>query len=390
MYTLVLVHFGEIGLKKKNRVVFERALAENIRARISERVRREPGRFVIELRPDSDLCGIQSQLDRTFGVVKYAPGLAAQPDIDDITAKALELARLEHFERFRITARRADKRFPLTSSEINQIVGAAVARQGKKVDLTNPELEITIEVTHQGVYVCSNFRPGPGGLPVGVTGKVLALVSGGIDSPVAAILAMKRGCKCTILHFHNYTFYRDFVRQKIEKLAAQLALYNGPTRLIIVPFEPLQREIVRLCDARYRMLLYRRAMFRVASLLAAKEGALAYVTGDSLAQVASQTLENLDVIYAVADRPVLAPLIGYDKSEIMALARRFGTYEISVLPYDDCCSAFVARHPVTRAAHAEVEDQEADIDFQPLVTKLVEEAEVLEIQPPAPVSTAAR
>ncbi len=385
MYSIVLVHFGEIGLKGANRGLFERALADNIRARIPERLRREPGRFVLELTPESDLERIRYHLDRTFGIVKYAFGLEARPEIDDIAAQAVALAQREHFETFRVTARRADKSFPLTSQQINGLVGAAVARLGKRVKLTEPQLEINIEVTSHAAYVCSNFRPGPGGLPVGVTGKVLALVSGGIDSPVAAILAMKRGCKCTILHFHNYTFYKDLVRKKIERLAEQLAVYNGPTRLIIVPFEPVQREIVRLCDAKYRMILYRRAMFRIASVLAPKEGALAYVTGDSLAQVASQTLENLDVIYSIADRPVLAPLIGYDKTEIMALARRYGTYDISILPYEDCCSAFIARHPATRTTRQEIEDQEADIDFPPLIERVVSEAETLEVRPPAEV-----
>ncbi|MBI4170077.1 MAG: tRNA 4-thiouridine(8) synthase ThiI, partial [Candidatus Aenigmarchaeota archaeon] len=244
--------------------------------------------------------------------------------------------------------------------------------------LSRPELDINIEITNRSAYIYSEIYQGLGGLPVGVTGKVIALVSGGIDSPVAAMLAMKRGCKCVLIHFHNYTLYQDSVKKKILQLAEKLAAYNGHTKLIVVPFADMQKEIIKHVPAEYRMLAYRRAMFMIAEQIREKENAKGFVTGDNLAQVASQTLDNLDVIYSVSKKPVIAPLIGYDKKDIIKLAEQIGTYETSILPYNDCCSAFVAEHPVTRSTREELEEFEKNIDFQAFIEKAVTNVEILD------------
>ena len=380
MHTHVVIHYGEIGIKKGNRPFFEKALARNIRRKLpGEKLKRAYGRFVMELNEGSDADKIASALCSTFGIANFAFALRAELNLDDIIAKAVAVAAQSDAGTFRISASRADKNFPLTSVQVNEVVGSAVADLGKKVDLKSPQLCIGIEITGRAAYVYSEACQGLGGLPVGSSGKVVALVSGGIDSPVASWLAMKRGCKCVLVHFHNYTLYQESLRKKIAQLAGRLAEFNGRTKLLIVPFADIQKEIIAKVPAEYRMLAYRRAMLRIAEAIREKENAKAFVTGDSLAQVASQTLENLDVIYAAAQRPVIAPLIGYDKKDIIRLAEKIGTYGTSILPYEDCCSAFVAEHPATKARREELEEFEKDVDIGPMARKAVQDAEILEL-----------
>jgi thiamine biosynthesis protein ThiI len=378
MYTHFLIHYAEIALKKKNRPLFEIALANNIRRRVKEEVIWVHGRFVLELTPESDLARLGAILEKTFGVANFAPAVRVPLNMGEIAANAVRIAAASNAATFKVDARRQHKGFPVTSIEVNRAVGAAVVSElRKKVDLDNPELSIRIEITNQGVYVYSNPRPGPGGLPAGVAGRVVALISGGIDSPVAAVRAMQRGCKCILVHFHNYTFYSEQVRNKILALAEKLSDYNGRTKIIIVPFAGVQREIVKNVEPGYRMLSYRRAMLRIAARIAAKADAKAFVTGDSLSQVASQTLDNLAVINHGAALPVLSPLIACDKKEITALAIQYGTFDISTQPYNDCCSAFVARRPVQNAKRETLEEMEQDIDFEALTRDALSGAEVL-------------
>ncbi len=379
--THVIIHYGETGLKAGNRPRFETALAINIRRRVPEKVRRIGGRLLLALSSGSDRSRIRQALEETFGIANFAFAARVPLDLDAIRAKAVEIATQARPGSFKIAARRANKRFPFTSEEINRQVGAAVAALGRTVRLQEPDLTIHIEVAFDATYLYTDVLAGPGGLPVGASGRVMALVSGGIDSPVAALLAMKRGCKCILVHFHNYSFYEAAVRQKILDLAAVLARFNGRTRVLIVPFLDLQKGIVNKTPAESRMLVYRRAMFRIAETLCEREGAKAFVTGDNLAQVASQTLDNLQVIYAAARRPVIAPLMGYDKNEIVGLARRFGTYDISIRPYSDCCSAFVARHPTTRGRLEEIEAWEREADLDPLIAAAVERTEIVVVRP---------
>jgi thiamine biosynthesis protein ThiI len=378
MYSHFLIHYAEIALKKKNRPLFEIALANNIRRRVEEEVIWVHGRFVLQLAPASDVARLSAILEKTFGIANFAPALRTAMDLGEIASAAVRLAAQSGAATFKVDARRQHKGFPFTSVEVNRTVGAAIGSAlPMKVNLDSPELRIRIEITNQGVYVYANPRPGPGGLPAGVAGRVVALVSGGIDSPVAAIRAMQRGCKCILVHFHNYTFYSEQVRNKILALASKLSDYNGRTKIIIVPFAGVQREIVKNVDPGYRMLSYRRAMLRIAARIARSAGAKAFVTGDSLSQVASQTLDNLAVINCGAELPVLSPLIACDKKEITELARRYGTFDISTQPYNDCCSAFVARRPIQNAKRETLEEMEEDIDFEALAREALAAAEVL-------------
>lgn len=370
---IYLIHYGEIGLKGKNRDYFERALVRNIERALGDpgyQVRRRFSRIVIE----EGGAEIGGALKFIPGIKYFAKAEKVDLDIEALKAAALELAETEGAEArsFKIAARRADKSFPLDSIAINRAVGAHIVQKtGKAVSLKEPELTIYIEIYQDEAYVYRQKIPGFGGLPVGTAGRVIALLSGGIDSPVAASLMMKRSCEVVFLHFFNETIHSPGVRRKITLLGEALTKIQPEIRLYMVPFGELQREIIRFIPSRYRMLVYRRLMMRIADEIAVAEGARALVTGDSLAQVASQTLENLNVIYSASRRPVLAPLIGFDKEETIQLANRIGTYEISIMPYEDCCSFMVAKHPETRGRLKLIEELEENLklDIQAAVGK---------------------
>lgn len=351
-----VVHYSEIALKGKNRSYFEKKLVENLRHKIKKiencKIRREYGRIIIEC----DNPKIGEILKKTPGVKYSALAEVAELDIGSIVEKAL-LVSPDHGT-FKVETKRSNKEFPLTSIEINRTVGEKILESRKlKVDLHNPERVIYVEISNRYAYVYSERIEGIGGLPTGVSGKVVALISGGIDSPVASFLAMKRGAEVVLVHFFNSTIHSQNVRRKIHDLAEKLSEIHR-VRLYMVPFRDVQMEIIRCIPSDYRMIVYRRSMMRMASLIAEKEGAKAIVTGDSLGQVASQTLQNLRTVYSASRFPVLTPLIGLDKDEIVEIARRIGTYEISILPYEDCCSLLVSRHPVTNADPSEVENME--------------------------------
>lgn len=368
---IYVVHYGEIGLKGKNRDYFERALVRNIVRALGgpdRKVKRRFGRIIIE---DGD-AEIAAALGSIPGIKYFARAKRVEPELEELISAALELAEADGARSFKIAARRTAKNFPLDSIEINRAVGAHVQlTTGMAVSLEEPELTIYIEVHDNEAYLYREKVPGFGGLPVGTAGRVVVLLSGGIDSPVAASMMMKRGCEVVLLHLFNETVHSPGVRRKIALLGEALTKIQPEIRLYMVPFGELQREIVKSIPARYRMLVYRRIMMRIANEVAVIEGARALVTGDSLSQVASQTLENLNVIYAAARYPVLAPLIGFDKEETVRLAQKIGTYELSIMPYEDCCSFMIARHPETRGRLESVEDLEGDLrlDIQAAVGK---------------------
>lgn len=344
-----VVHYGEIALKGKNRDYFEEALARNIalalEGRGKPRVKRRYGRLLIEGgAPDSG-----DVLRLIPGIKSFAKAERVALDIEAIRDAALRLAEEDQARSFMVRTKRANKSFPLTSLEVNRLVGERIAREtGKAVSLENAELTVHIEICSDEAYVYAHRVAGLGGLPVGTAGKVVSLISGGIDSPVAAFLMMRRGCRVILAHFFNEAVHAPKVRRKIVSLGEKLAKVQGRTKLYMIPFGGLQREIIKGTPAKYRMLVYRRTMMKIANEVAALEKAKALVTGDSLAQVASQTLDNLALIYSVSHYPLLAPLIGLDKEETIKIAERIGTYEISILPYEDCCSFMVAPHPETR------------------------------------------
>ncbi|MEM3927628.1 MAG: tRNA uracil 4-sulfurtransferase ThiI [Archaeoglobaceae archaeon] len=369
MEKICIVHYGEIGVKGKNREFFEKKLVENIQ-RFAEAKRRF-GYIEVPYRE-----GLEEKLKKVPGIRYFGIGFKTGLDIEEIKSAVLD-ALPETFESFKISASRRNKNFPMDSMEINKVVGAfVVEKTGKKVKLEKPDVTIWIEIGNEALVYSQRFE-GIGGLPVGVAGKVVSLISGGIDSPVASFLAMKRGCEIVAVHFFNKTLHSPEIRKKIVMLAEKLSEYQGELKLYMVPFEEVQMEIIRIVPPKLRMVVYRRSMIRMANLIAEKEKAKAIVTGDNISQVASQTLDNLNVIYSASKLAVLPPLLGFDKEEIIALAKKFGTYDISILPYEDCCSLMIAKHPETRARKEIVEEFE---EFEELERNAVENAEVLEFR----------
>ena len=380
MEKLFLVHYGEIGLKRGNRSYFEKKLAQNIKLALKgmgcAEVRRIYGRLLVVLQPEADVAAIQERLGKVMGIAHFELVLAVEQTIDAIQDAALELVKDQQFKTLKVETKRADKRFPLTSPEISAAVGAHLLNAtGASADMHTPDLRCNIEIVDKAVYIYVDKIRGVGGLPVGASGKVLVMLSGGIDSPVAAWRMMKRGVKALFVHFYSYPYTDKASLEKVEELAEILATWNYRTQIYLVPFAEVQREIVTQTPAPFRVILYRRMMVRIAQQIAAAAKAQCLVTGESLGQVASQTLGNLRVIEEVAEIPILRPLIGDDKAEIMDLAEQIGTFEISTLPHDDCCSLFVPEHPATNASLEAVQEAEAALDVDMLVKLAVKSVE---------------
>jgi thiamine biosynthesis protein ThiI len=373
----LVVHYAEIGTKGRNRPLFERRLMAHVGLALKDvgvraGVRRVPGRLTVDLPEGTDVEAALARVSRVAGVSSVAVGVAVPADVDAISRAAVAALAEAPPGSFRIDTRRGDKTFPLDSVAVNRAVGAAcVAATGRPVDLHGAAATVRVEIPSRTAYVVSPGRRGPGGLPSGTTGTLLAFLSGGIDSPVAAWKMMRRGARVVAVHFWNRTREGPAVLEKLEDLCATLALVQGEVALDVVPFEATQMAIVAAVPAEVRMVVYRRAMLRIGSALARRARALGYVTGDSLGQVASQTAENLRTIHAAADLPVYSPLVGDDKAEVVALAKAIGTYETSIRPHEDCCSFLVAEHPATKTRVADVERLEAAIDWDVLVAEAV-------------------
>ncbi len=387
MSRVFLCHYSEIGLKKGNRVYFERILETNMRKSLQRylphvrfSIKKEQKRFLITFGQEVAADDVKSALQRVFGLANFSPVLSVPLEMEAIEQAALDLMRPRKETRFAVRARRAEKSFPLNSQEINIRVGAKIVEEtGKKVDLTHPEITCYIEIMRDTALVFADRFPGPGGLPVSASGKVLTLLSGGFDSPIAAYLALKRGAKSSFIHFHSYPYTNKFSQEKVIELAKILNQFQFSGKLYMVPFAETQEEIVLNCPEKYRVILYRRFMMRIAEKVARKHGLKAIITGESLGQVASQTLENLAAIEQVANLPVLRPLIAMDKNEIIDLARKIGTYEISARPHDDACTRFMPKHPETRAKLNDILRVEEHLDVQALVDRAYEKIETLEI-----------
>ncbi len=385
----VVVHYHEVALKRGNRPAFVNRLVDNIgralRGTGVKRVRAVPGRIVVNLGPQADWPEINQRLRRVFGIANYSLSWRAERDIDAITARALDAVNGRQFASFAVRTKRADKSFHLPSPEVNRIVGSAVqARSGAKVDLADPALTIAIEVVPNEAFIALERLPGPGGLPVGTSGKVLALLSGGIDSPVAAWRIMRRGCAVDFIHFHGAPYQDRTSREKVAEILQVLTPYQFRSRLHMVSFGEIQRQIVTHVARRYRVLLYRRMMMRIAEAVAAASDARALVTGESLGQVASQTLANLTVTEEATTLPVLRPLIGMDKAEITAQAQHIGTFEISIQPDQDCCQLFVPRHPATHTTVEEIRRAERGLDIPALLQLGLANISVRDFAFPAP------
>jgi len=375
----VIIHYGEIGLKGQNRSFFEDKLIKNLRAVLADAlvVRRQYGKITAELKPRADAESIKRILSRIPGIASFALAQKCELSLAGLQKEALSLLSKRDFRTFGIITRRSNKNFPQTSGEVNVILGDYLRKTlRKKVDLTHPDITVYVEISEKEIYVYLNKSKGIGGLPVGSSGRAVALLSGGIDSPVAAYMSMKRGMKVILVHILNKTMAGG--RQgaaKIQKIVTELAKIQGRSPLYIVPFEEIQKAIIAYVPAELRMIVYRRFMLRIAEAIAAQEKAKAIITGDSVGQVASQTLDNLKCVYDVASLPVLPPLIGMNKEEIIGVAKQIGTYELSILPYPDCCSFMIAEHPETRGNIDKINKLEKSIPkFGELVDKVIEQS----------------
>lgn len=383
-----IIHYHELALKGRNRQFFERQLIANIRAVLKDLgatcIESLRGRLRVILPGQVGDDAVKQRLSGVFGIANFSLAQAVplnllKPDLDELTSGIVQAVASRRFDTFRISAKRADKRLPLTSMDVEKAVGKSVREAtGKTVKLTAPDLTIYIELLAKDAYYYVEKIQGPGGMPVGVSGTVACLISGGIDSPVAAYRMMKRGCHAVFVHFSGRPLVSRASEDKVRELVQILTAHQCRSKLVVVPFGEIQRVIVADAPAAYRVVLYRRLMVRIAGELAAAERCWALVTGDSLGQVASQTPENLSVIEEAAELPLLRPLIGMDKLEITDQAQRIGTFTTSIEPDQDCCSLFVPPHPSTKTRIDDIRRIERSFDIGALVKQGLEKAEVSE------------
>jgi thiamine biosynthesis protein ThiI len=371
---LAVVHYAEISLKRGNRPLFLRQLRQNIDRATADLavppVRQLSGRLVLDLQGHADPHAVRDRIARVCGVASVSLGVGVAASMEAMREAVAAVVDGRAFASFRITARRAFKTYPKTSVELNRDLGAFVlARVPTRVDLGRPELNIHVEVLPEEAFVYADRTPGPGGLPVGSSGTVAALLSGGIDSPVAAWRMMKRGCRVVFVHFHSVPYLPATSQAKARALVRRLTEWQYESRLCLVAFGEIQRAVVLSVPPPLRVVVYRRLMVRIAEALGREHGAQALVSGESLGQVASQTLTNLARIDEAAGVPLLRPLIGMDKLEITAAARQLGTYEISLEPDADCCTLFTPRHPATGVSAADLARAECRLDTAGLVAQ---------------------
>ncbi len=376
-----VIHYGEVGLKGANRAFFEGQLMKNIKTALSDfypaSIVKFHGRLILPVTSPDLMNTIEERLSRIFGIVYFAPAFLVPQEMEIIEAAARYVMQHIKFESFAIKTRRAQKKFPFTSQEVNIRVGAAVQHQsGARVDLSQPEVTCYIEIFDNKALIYAQKIPAAGGLPVGVSERAVSLLSAGIDSPVASYKIMKRGVKLIFVHFHSVPLTSSASIENASKQVEFLTQFQYHSKLYLVPFLEVQQQIMALAPKDYRVVLYRRFMLRLAERIAQRERAKALVTGESIAQVASQTLSNMMVINEVASLPVLRPLAGDDKEEIIHQAQTIGTFHVSIDPYEDCCSLFIPKHPVTRANREVVLEAESKLDIDRLIKEALEKTEV--------------
>lgn len=417
MQQIIIIHYAEIALKGDNRREFENKLVENIRHVLKdlkyEKIKRISGRILIYLESETKVIDFSSALNYVFGISHFSFGVEVKADIEEIEKSLLETLKNELRHKFpavmvslsnhdtlrqaqgdiaqgdkykvtfRITARRADKNFPLTSDEINYKVGEYIFEKsglGLKVNLKKPDINCFIEIIENKALIYFEKIPALGGLPAGTSGKVLSLISSGFDSPVASWHLIKRGARVDFIHFHSYPRTGKESINNVKDIVQILNRYQIASNLYLVPLLDIQREIFSKCEQKYRILLYRRFMMKIAEYITGEIRAGALVTGESLGQVASQTLENIRVTDDAVSLPVFRPLIGMDKIEIINEAKKIGTYEISSQPYEDCCSLFTPLHPATKARLQDVKFEESKLDSEKLIKEAIEKMEKVEIK----------
>lgn len=385
--TGILIRYHEVALKKGNRPYFVELLKKNLTSSVRDlglkEVRKLQARLLLLLSDNVDKEEVRRRVAAVFGVANFSFVERTPVDLKILKSRILESLNGRHFNSFRVETKRGDKTFPFTSTEINREVGAAVKEiSGARVDLKNAEFVVFIEILSHDAFFGFDKISGPGGLPVGVSGRVVSLISGGIDSPVASYRMMQRGCKLAFVHFHSSPYLDKTSQEKVHELVKILTHHQFSSRLYLVPFGEIQRQIVAAVMRPLRVVLYRRMMIRIADFIASRQRATALVTGESLGQVASQTLQNIAVIEKASTLPILRPLIGMDKQEIVDQARKIGTFEVSVIPDQDCCQLFVPPHPATKAELTEVEEAESQLDLPALTREAAENAEVRDLKFP--------
>ncbi len=379
----VLIHYDEIGLKGKNRPLFIERLSRRIERAASlfceARIKKRTGRLILQTRGLKDSDALIEAIGKVFGIAYFARAQRVPLDLDAVAQTALEMIAPLKTESFRVRTRKSFPTTPVSTREWDRTIGARIqARRHLPVDLEHPGLTVHIEVIPKEAWVYVEKIPGPGGLPVGSLGRVAALLSGGIDSPLAAWRIMKRGCEVVFIHFHGAPYLSRASADKAKDLTHVLNSYQLGSRFYLVPFGNLQKEIVLATQPEYRVVLYRRFMARIGEHIAGFENARALVSGESLGQVASQTLQNLAAIEDAIRIPILRPLIGMDKDEIIEGAKRLGTFEISIEPDQDCCSLFVPKHPAIRSHARHLRGIEARLPVPEMIDKVIQETEIID------------
>ncbi len=381
---VLLLKFGELFLKGRNRHDFINLLKSNILNKLKDlscKLQETQGRLVLTDYDQSQESVIIEKLQTVFGLIGVADAVEIDTSLEEIKSELLNID-LFGVTSFKIESKRADKTFPLTSMELDKLLGGVVLDKepNLKVDLYNPQLKIFVEVRTNGkTYIYKNLHACAGGLPLSSGGKGLLLLSGGIDSPVAGYLMAKRGLEIEAIHFHSYPYTSLQAKEKVINLAKEISTYCGKIRLHIVSFTEIQEQIHKNCDAEYMITIMRRIMMRIAQKIAIKNNLGAIITGESLGQVASQTMQSINVTNSVVDLPVFRPVIAFDKEQIMDLARKIGTYETSILPYEDCCTVFLPKNPVIKPTIKRAELLEKNLDIESLVNEAVANEEIMEI-----------
>jgi thiamine biosynthesis protein ThiI len=392
VYQALLIKYAEIGIKGKNRHLFEDRLMHQMAVALrrvdgSFETVKEMGRIFVMMHGDCDEEGAVEALQNVFGITGICPVVIVEDmDYDHVAGEVVKFVRENYPEEkatFKINARRPWKGYPKDSMQLNADLGEAVlmACPWLSVDVHDPDIVISVEVRQSGVYIYSKVIPGPGGLPVGTSGKAELLLSGGIDSPVAGYMISKRGVEIDAIYFHAPPYTSERAKQKVVDLAREISKYTGPIHLHVINFTDIQLAIYEKCPHEELTIIMRRYMMRLAEIFAKKDGALGLITGESIGQVASQTTQSLLCTNAVCTLPVFRPLIGFDKQEIINVSERIGTYDTSIEPYEDCCTIFVAKHPVTHPLLKVIEKSEHNLDdvIGPLMQQAVDTAETITV-----------
>lgn len=385
MQEIILVKYGEMALKGLNKSTFENVLVKNIKRRIKSLGRFEITRAqsTIYIKPLEDCADVNEaaeRLKKVFGIAALCKAAVCEKTFDSIKDTALDYLSdcLSYAKTFKVTAKRADKSFPMKSPEICRELGGILLSEFShlKVDVNNPEITVTVEIRDTNAYIHAENIKGAGGLPVGTSGKAMLLLSGGIDSPVAGYMLAKRGVHISAVHYVSPPYTSERAKLKVEQLCEKLTGYCGSIAFFCVPFTEIQEEIRNNCPEEFFTIIMRRLMMEIAQRICEKEECLALVTGESVGQVASQTMNAIACTDAVCKIPVFRPLIGMDKTEIIEIARKIDTFDISIQPFEDCCTVFTPRHPKVRPLLSDVENAQNNFDFSALIDKAVSETEM--------------